>query len=149
MKDLIEYIRSMSGRELTPAQVRMMHPLVLAYLGDTVYDLFVRTYLIHTNDVSVHQLHVKSISFVKAGSQSKTLHDIDNLLTEDEKYIVRRGRNAKSGTVPKNADLVEYRQATGFESLLGYLYLTRQEERLLEILSYVLDARNQLNQDNK
>ncbi|HHY82526.1 MAG TPA: Mini-ribonuclease 3 [Clostridiales bacterium] len=126
----------------------MMHPLVLAYLGDTVYDLFVRTYLIHTNDVSVHQLHLKSVSFVKAGSQSKSLHEIDNLLTEDEKYIVRRGRNAKSGTVPKNADVVEYRQATGFESLIGYLYLTHQEERLCEILGHVLKAENQPQQNN-
>jgi len=148
LKQILEYIKSISGREFTPSQVRMMHPLVLAYLGDTVYDLFVRTYLIHTNDVSVHQLHLKSVSFVKAGSQSKSLHEIDNLLTEDEKYIVRRGRNAKSGTVPKNADVVEYRQATGFESLIGYLYLTHQEERLCEILGHVLKAENQPQQNN-
>ncbi|NLB42508.1 MAG: Mini-ribonuclease 3, partial [Clostridiales bacterium] len=76
----------------------MMHPLILAYIGDTVYDLFVRTYLIYTNDVKVHQLHLMSISFVKAQSQSEALHNIEELLTEDEKYIVRRGRNAKSGT---------------------------------------------------
>ena len=99
---------------------------------------------IHTWDVSVHQLHLKSISYVNAGSQSDTLHEIENMLSEDELYIVRRGRNAKSGTVPKNADVTEYRQATGFECLLGYLYLTGQEERLFEIMKYVLKVRDLL-----
>ena len=143
VSELLDDIRNSTGKTFDQAQVRMMHPLVLAYVGDTVYDLFVRTYLIHTYDIPVHQLHMKSISFVKAGSQSETLHDIDELLTEEEKYIVRRGRNAKSGTIPKNADVTEYRWATGFESLLGYLYLTGQEERLCEILRFVLDTRQQ------
>ena len=143
VSELLDDIRNSTGKTFDQAQVRMMHPLVLAYVGDTVYDLFVRTYLIHTYDIPVHQLHMKSISFVKAGSQSETLHDIEELLTEEEKYIVRRGRNAKSGTIPKNADVTEYRWATGFESLLGYLYLTGQEERLCEILRFVLDTRQQ------
>lgn len=137
MKQLLDYIGGITDRQLDAAQVRMMNPLVLAYIGDTVYDLFVRTFLVHAWDVSVHQLHLKSISFVNAGSQSETVHEIEALLTEDEKYIVRRGRNAKSGTIPKNADVTEYRWATGFESLLGYLYLTGQEERLCEIAGYV------------
>ena len=140
MKELLDYISGITRKELTAAQVRMMHPLVLAYIGDTVYDLFVRTYLIYTNDVPVHQLHLMSISFVKAQSQSEALHKIVELLTEDEKNIVRRGRNAKSGTIPKNADVTEYRWATGFESLFGYLYLTGQEERLCEIAGKILLA---------
>lgn len=139
MSKLLDYIKSNTGRSIDQGQVRMMNPLVLAYIGDTVYDLFVRTYLVHTYDVSVHQLHKKSIGFVKAGSQSESLHHIEDLLTEDEKYIVRRGRNAKSGTIPKNADVTDYRWATGFESLLGYLYLTGQEDRLVEVMGYVLD----------
>lgn len=138
---MLEYIQKRTGRVLDEAGVRRLHPLVLAYIGDTIYDLFVRTYLIHTYDVPVHRLHVKSIGFVKAGSQSETLHNIEALLSEDEKDIVRRGRNAKSGTVPKNADVTEYRWATGFESLLGYLYLTGREERICEIIGYVLDAK--------
>jgi ribonuclease-3 family protein len=141
---LLDYIKSSTGRSFDVAQVRMMNPLVLAYIGDTVYDLFVRTYLIHTYDVSVHQLHKKSVNFVKAGSQSETLHNIEELLTEDEKYIVRRGRNAKSGTIPKNADVTEYRWATGFESLLGYLYLTGQEKRLVEVMGYVIDDKQNI-----
>jgi len=141
---LLDYIKSSTGRSFDVAQVRMMNPLVLAYIGDTVYDLCVRTYLIHTYDVSVHQLHKKSVNFVKAGSQSETLHNIEELLTEDEKYIVRRGRNAKSGTIPKNADVTEYRWATGFESLLGYLYLTGQEKRLVEVMGYVIDDKQNI-----
>ncbi len=144
MSRLLDYIKSSTGRSFDVAQVRMMNPLVLAYIGDTVYDLFVRTYLIHTYDVSVHQLHKKSVNFVKAGSQSETLHNIEELLTEDEKYIVRRGRNAKSGTIPKNADVTEYRWATGFESLLGYLYLTGQEKRLVEVMGYVIDDKQNI-----
>lgn len=140
MKQFLNYIGNITSKELDSNQVRMMNPLVLAYIGDTIYDLFVRTFLIHTWDVSVHQLHLKSISYVNAGSQSDTLHEIENMLSEDELYIVRRGRNAKSGTVPKNADVTEYRQATGFECLLGYLYLTGQEERLFEIMKYVLKS---------
>ncbi len=138
---MLECIQKRTGRILDEASVRRMHPLVLAYIGDTIYDLFVRTYLIHAYDVPVHRLHVKAIGFVKAASQSETLHDIEDLLSEDEKYIVRRGRNAKSGTIPKNADVTEYRWATGFESLLGYLYLTGREERICQIIGYVLDAK--------
>ncbi|HCS75517.1 MAG TPA: Mini-ribonuclease 3 [Clostridiales bacterium] len=129
---------SITNKEMSAVQARMMHPLTLAYIGDTVYDLFVRTYLIYTNDVPVHQLHKMSVSFVKAQSQSEALHKIEELLTEEEMHIVRRGRNAKSGTIPKNAAVTEYRWATGFESLLGYLYLTGQGNRLCEIAGNIL-----------
>ena len=149
MSKLLDYIECGTGKAMDRSQVRMMHPLVLAYIGDTIYDLFVRTYLILTNDIPVHQLHVKSISFVNAGSQSETLHDIEERLTEEEQYIVRRGRNAKPGSVPKNADVVKYHWATGFESLLGYLYLSGQEERLCEVLGFVMDARQGGNRPRK
>jgi ribonuclease-3 family protein len=144
LKQLLDYIGTIADKRLEPTQVRMMNPLVFAYIGDTVYDLFVRTFLVHTLDALVHQLHIKSIAFVNAGSQSETIHEIEGLLTEDEKYIVRRGRNAKSGTIPKNADVTEYRWATGFESLLGYLYLTGQEERLCEIAGYILKTQDKI-----
>lgn len=138
MKEFLDYISSIANKSIDADQVRMMHPLVLAYVGDTVYDLFVRTYLIHISDVPVHQLHLKSTAFVNAGSQSETLGRIEDMLTEEEKNIVRRGRNAKPGTIPKNADVAEYRRATGFESLLGYLFLTGQAERLCQIMGGVL-----------
>ena len=142
MEQLLNYMHDKTGKLMDQTQVRMMNPLILAYIGDTVYDLFIRTYLIHNYDIPVHQLHIKSISFVKAASQSKSLQNINEILTEDEKGIVKRGRNAKSGTVPKNADVTEYRWATGFETLLGFLYLTGQEERLYQILDYILDKQN-------
>jgi len=138
LKEFLDYIHRITNKDIDTAQVRMMHPLVLAYIGDTIYDLFVRTFLIYTSDVSVHQLHMKSISFVNAGSQSETLNRIEDMLTEEEKNIVRRGRNAKSGTIPKNADVAEYRRATGLESLLGYLFLTGQSERLCQIMECIL-----------
>jgi ribonuclease-3 family protein len=149
LRGLLDYIETATGKALDKEHVRMMNPLVLAYIGDTVYDLFVRTYLIHVHDVPVHQLHIKSISYVKAESQSETLYQIDEQLTEEEKDIVRRGRNAKSGTIPKNADVADYRRATGFESLLGFLYLTRQEERLCQLIGYMLAAKADQNQSAK
>jgi ribonuclease-3 family protein len=139
MDKLLTYLQEKTGSKLTPEDVRMMHPLVLAYIGDTIYDLFVRSYLIITQPTSVHKLHVKAISFVKAGAQSDTLHHIEGILTDEEQDIVRRGRNAKSATMPKNADAVEYRWATGFETLLGYLYLLGRQDRLLYIIGCILE----------
>ncbi len=109
-------------------------PLVLAYAGDAVYELYVRTLLIGKGNAPVHKLHKQSISFVKAKAQSDTIHSLMEILTPDEQDVVRRGRNAKSGTIPKNADVTDYKYATGFESLLGYLYLKGDYTRLLEVL---------------
>ncbi len=140
MSRILEQLKKITGNILEESQVRMMNPLVLAYIGDTIYDLLVRTYLIMTNTITVHNLHHRAINFVSAGAQAHTLEDIFERLTDEEKSIVRRGRNAKSGTVPKNADVVEYRYATGFEALLGYLYLTGNIDRLIEIGEWILIA---------
>lgn len=110
-------------------------PLVLAYAGDAVYELFVRTLLIGKGNAPVHKLHKQSITYVKAKAQSDTIHSLMETLTPEEQDVVRRGRNAKSGTIPKNADVTDYKYATGFESLLGYLYLKGDYTRLLEVLS--------------
>lgn len=109
-------------------------PLVLAYVGDAVYDLYVRTLLVSQGNAPVHKLHKRSIAFVKAKAQSDTIHKLMELLSQDEQDVVRRGRNAKSGTIPKNADVTEYKYATGFETLLGYLYIKGDYTRLLELL---------------
>jgi len=109
-------------------------PLVLAYIGDTVYEVFIRTMVIGEGIAPVHKLHRRATEFVKAKAQSDIIHEIIGFLTEEERDIVRRGRNAKSGTIPKNADVTEYKYATGFESLLGYLYLKREFSRLIEVL---------------
>ena len=110
-------------------------PLALAYIGDGVYELYVRTRVIAQNpDMPAHKLHKESVKYVKAHAQSNSIHAIADMLSEEETAIYKRGRNAKSPTVPKNANLTEYRHATGFEALLGYLYLSEQRERLEEIM---------------
>lgn len=120
---------------------RQLNPLVLAFVGDAIYEVFIRSYLVDNNrDMSVHKLHVKAISYVKARAQSNIIKELESILTEEEFTIFKRGRNSKSGTVPKNADLQEYRAATGFEALLGFLYLTEQNERLNEILTKVVEV---------
>ena len=122
------------GPAIRPGDLNSYSPLVLAFLGDAVYELYIRTLIVSEGNAPVHKLHRKSISFVKAKAQSDTIHRIMELLNEEEQSIVRRGRNAKSGTIPKNADVVEYKYATGFETLLGYLYLKRDFPRLLTLL---------------
>jgi len=109
-------------------------PLVLAYIGDAVYELYIRTLLLSKGNAPVHKLHKKSVDYVKAKAQSDIIHKMMEQLDAEEQDIVRRGRNAKSGTIPKNADVTEYRYATGFETLLGYLYIKQDYSRLLELL---------------
>lgn len=110
-------------------------PLVLAYIGDGVYELYVRTRVIAENpDMPAHKLHKRSIMYVKAHAQSNSMKALSELLNEQEVAVFKRGRNAKSATVPKNADLADYRRATGFEALVGFLYLSKEEDRLTEIM---------------
>ena len=120
--------------------IREYSPLVLAYLGDAVYEVFIRTYVVSKNNVPVCKLHKYSTSYVKAKAQSDIIHKILEYLTQDEQDIVRRGRNAKSATIPKNADVTEYKYATGLESLIGYLYLKKDYERLLKILVMCIES---------
>lgn len=114
--------------------IREYSPVVLAYLGDAVYELFIRTMVVSKGNAPVYKLHMDSVRYVKAKAQSDTIHNIMDRLTPEEQEIVRRGRNAKLNTVPKNADIIEYKYSTGFESLLGYLYLKQDYSRLTEIL---------------
>ncbi len=117
------------------------NPLVLAYLGDTLYDIYVRTRLIQEHEnMLAHKLHVEAIRFVKAHGQSEAMAYLEDKLTEAETMAYKRGRNTKSFTVPKNADVKEYRRATGFEALLGWLYVGGQNDRLHEIMTMAYDA---------
>ncbi|SHK50934.1 Mini-ribonuclease 3 [Tepidibacter formicigenes] len=112
-------------------EVRNMSPLVLAYMGDAIYEVYVRDYLIKKYGMcKVKDLHKRAISFVKAKSQALAVLYLEENLSEEEMYIVRRGRNQKSNTVPKNADIKDYRYATGFEALIGYLHLSNQKEKM-------------------
>ena len=123
-------------REFSKDEARMLNPLQLAIIGDAVYEIFIRTYILSSNiNLSAHKIHKNAIPFVKAKGQSLIIHTVEEELTEEEMYVFKRGRNAKSATVPKNADVRDYRMATGFEALIGYLYLSGQKERL----KYMLD----------
>lgn len=120
----------------------LMSPLVLAYMGDAVYEMFVRQYVISQPNHRPHHLHRESVHYVSARAQSRALQALLPQLTEEETDIVKRGRNAKSGTMPKNADVLEYRHSTAFECLIGYLYYKGEQERLSELLHAALEARN-------
>lgn len=115
-------------------EVKLINPLVWAYVGDCVYELYIRTFLINTTKMKVHELHVKASTYVKASSQAKILKNIENELTEEEKDIVRRARNTQNHHLPKNANPADYMYATAFEGLIGYFYLTKNFKRLKEIL---------------
>lgn len=115
--------------------LRTMSPLIFAYVGDALYEIYIRSYIVHKYKVKVNELHKISTGFVKAAAQSKIVHDLEDELTEEEWKIVKKGRNQKSGTVAKNASITDYRYATGFECLLGYLYLTGKKERIEVIIS--------------
>ncbi len=110
------------------------NPLALAYIGDTIYDLYVRTKVLAVGNRHVTQMHKDSVKFVKAHSQAVSMHALESALTDEEMRIYKWGRNAKSNTVPKNADVGDYRTATGFETLIGYLYLKSENERLESLL---------------
>ncbi|WP_138496060.1 Mini-ribonuclease 3 [Paenibacillus pinistramenti] len=114
--------------------VRLLPPLVLAYIGDAVFEVAVRQYLISRPKLKPHHLHVQATRFVSAKSQAKLLALIGPQLTEEEQDVVRQGRNAKSGSVPKNADVIDYRHATAFEALVGFLYYSGRHERLQLLL---------------
>lgn len=122
-------------------EVKLMPPLVWAYIGDGVYELSVRLYLVNHTKLKPHELHIQAIKCVKAKAQAETLKEIYEILTEEEKDIVRRGRNAQSHHLPKNASRAEYQYATALEALIGYLYLTKQDERLQEILKKIIEQK--------
>lgn len=113
-------------------------PLVLAYIGDAVYELIVRTVVVNQGNVQVNKMHKQSADLVKAHAQSEMIRLLEEELTEQERSVFRRGRNAHSSTMAKNATMSDYRRATGFEALMGYLYLTEQFERMVELVSHGL-----------
>lgn len=118
-------------------EAKLLSPLTWAYIGDSVYEMFIRTELINKSNAKPHKLHIEAIKYVKAKSQSEILKKIYDDLTEEEKDVVRRGRNTENHHIAKNANSAEYAQATAFEALIGYLYLTKQDDRLIEIFKKI------------
>lgn len=109
-------------------------PLALAYIGDGVYEIFIRTYVMNRGNMPVNKMHKASRELVRASSQCKMYYIIEEMLTEDEKAVLKRGRNAKSVSIPKNGDVTTYRHATGLEALIGYLYIEGKIERIKELI---------------
>lgn len=114
-------------------------PAQLAYAGDAVYELLVRSYVLKNHDLSVNKMHRLTVRFVKADAQAYIISKLNDELTDEEKKIVKRGRNAKVTSSPKNAEFMDYRYATGFEALLGYLFLNNDIERLMYIFEKVVE----------
>jgi ribonuclease III family protein len=117
--------------------VNQLNSLALAYMGDAVFEQYVRYHLLQSGRVKPHQLHREATKYVSAKAQSRVIHQLleNGELSEHEVAVVKRGRNAKSATVPKNTDVQTYRYSTAFEALLGFLFLSNQKERLEEIIS--------------
>ena len=120
-------------------EVNLISPLVWAYVGDSVYEVFIRTHLVETTKLKPNKLHIEAIKYVKAKAQAEMLEKLQDILTDKEKDIVRRTRNTENHHVPKNADPTDYMYATAFEGLIGYLYLSGQTERLNEILNKCIE----------
>ena len=119
---------------LEDQDLRSYSPLTLAYIGDGVYELIIRTILVKKGNCPVNRLHKKASSLVKAGAQSAIMEVIEEELTPEELSVYRRGRNAHSPTMAKHATMADYRRATGFEALMGYLYLKEDYTRILTLV---------------
>lgn len=126
----VEFIERKKGVE----EINMLSPLVWAYIGDVIYEAFIRVSLVNESNAKPHKLHMESIHYVKAKAQADILKKIQNDLSEKELEIVKRGRNVQNHHTAKNANIADYSMSTAFEALIGYLYLTKQDERLKQIL---------------
>jgi ribonuclease III family protein len=126
--------------KLTEADFKQLNGTTLAYMGDAVMEQFVREHLIRNGQIKPNRLHVSATKFVSAKAQAGMVVQLleENYFTEEEIAVIKRGRNANQGTVPKNTDVQTYRHATSFEAIIGYLHLLNQHERLKEIMEYVL-----------
>lgn len=122
--------------------IKAYSPLTLAYIGDSIYDVIIRTVVVERGNRSVNNLHKTTVGFVNAGTQAKIVDALQDILTDEERTVYRRGRNAKSYTVAKNASVEEYRKATGMEALMGYLYLQNRMRRAIKLVKAGLERLN-------
>lgn len=128
---LCSYIREDFG--IKEVDIKTYSPLTLAYIGDGIYDIIIRTVVVTRANMSANKLHKYTSQIVKAETQARMIELLEKELTEEEADIYRRGRNAKSYTTAKNASVADYRKATGFEAVMGYLYLKNNIERAIEL----------------
>ena len=129
---MLDFVKGLPPEQLSP--------LTLAFVGDAVYEVFIRTRLAKDVNMQSAKLHRKAIHYVSAVAQSAIVHAIEDTFTEEEMAVYKRGRNAHTHTSAKNADITDYRHATGLEALIGYLYLKKDSDRLNEILEMSFNA---------
>ena len=127
--------------------VRTYSPLTLAYIGDCVYDLIIKSLVIGNGNKQVNKMHKETSSLVQAATQSLMMRKLQDLLTDEERAVYKRGRNAKSVSPAKNQSVTDYRRATGFEALMGYLYLKKEYKRMLELVKIGLDSLNEVSEE--
>lgn len=138
--EMLEQIKSVFACK--EQDVRAYSPLTLAYMGDAIYELVIRSVVVERANRSANDLHKKTVRYVKAETQAAMIQALLSELTPDEEAVYKRGRNAKSYTAAKNASLGDYRKATGFEALMGFLYLTNQTDRLLYLIKKGIELVN-------
>lgn len=126
--------------QMQEVDIQTYSPLTLAYIGDSIYDLIIKSMVINQGNKQVNKLHREVSSLVQASTQSRMMRVMQEHLTEEEHGIYKRGRNAKSVSPAKNQSVTDYRRATGFEALLGYLYLQKRWKRLLDLVKIGLDS---------
>ena len=126
--------------QMEEVDIREYSPLTLAYIGDCVYDLVIKSLVINAGNKQVNKLHQETSNLVQASTQSLMMRTMQEHLTEEEHAVYKRGRNAKSVSPAKNQSITDYRRATGFEALLGYLYLKKDYKRLLDLVKMGLDS---------
>ena len=135
--EFYDQIREVLG--LPETDVDSYSPLVLAYMGDCVYDLIIKSMVVSRGNKQVHRLHEETSSYVQASAQSRMMRAMQPHLTEEEHAIYRRGRNTRSVSAAKNQTITDYRRATGFEALIGFLYLTGQMQRMVDLIKMGID----------
>lgn len=126
--------------QMKEVDIKEYSPLTLAYIGDSIYDLIIKTLMVNEGNKQVQKLHKETSQLVQAKAQSKMMRTMQEHLTEEEHAVFKRGRNAKSVSPAKNQSITDYRRATGFEALLGYLYLKKEWKRILDLVKIGLDS---------
>lgn len=126
--------------QMKEVDVNSYSPLTLAYIGDSIYDLIIKSLVVNQGNRQVNKLHKETSMYVQASTQSLMMRTMQEKLTEEEHAVYKRGRNAKSVSPAKNQSITDYRRATGFEALLGYLYLKKEWKRMLDLVKIGLDS---------
>ena len=136
--DFYSYMKEVFNMQ--EVDVREYSPLTLAYIGDSIYDVVIKSLVVNKGNKQVQKMHKETSSYVQASTQSLMMRTIQEVLTDEERAVYKRGRNAKSVSPAKNQSITDYRRATGFEALMGYLYLTKQWKRMIDLIKVGLDS---------